>query len=362
MSALAARQPWALSQDDVLDEIAANAAAADAGQRTLAPDMALLCEAGLLARLASPTVPPREQATLLRRIARASLSVGRLAEGHMNALRLVALYGTGDQQRRHMAAADAGAIFGVWGADGPVPVGVAEYRAGRISLCGGKRFASGLGTVSRAVVTAATAEGTVLAAADVDGGPRADFAAWDTTGMRATASGTYDFDGVEAEVLGKPGDYEREPFFEGGVWRYAALHVGGLEALGEAVRAGVAAFGEAATEAQLHRVAHIASLAHAARLMVEDAAEKVERPGAGAAAVALSLAAREMVEEACLSGIAIADRALGARSFATGETVERVRRDLTFFLRQANLDGKLRQVGGTLCRMEPPVGELWDAP
>ena len=346
-------------EESVFAAIADRAAEADAGMRGLSDDMAVLADSGILNRLCSEG-DPTAHADLLRRIGAASLPVGRLAEGHMNALRLVALYGTAGQRKSHMTEARRGTIYGVWGADDSPPVAIRSDHGDRLELEGSKRFASGLGTIGRAVVIATTAEGPRLVIADVTDPNRGDDSGWQVSGMRATASGRYDFDGMKAEPLGKAGDYLREPYFQGGVWRYAAVHVGGLEALGEEVRKAVRGFGDAAGEAQLHRVARIASLAHGARLFVEDAARKVEAPGAGAAEVALSLAAREAVETACLEGMALADRALGTRSFATGHPADLLRRDLGFFLRQADLDGKLRQVGQHLCGSLQPVGTIWD--
>lgn len=351
-----------LTEVDALKAVADVALKADAGLCDLSGDMRRLAASGILARLCTFQGNPqetREQATLLRRIGRASLSVGRLAEGHMNALKLVSLYGTPEQVRRHTNLARNGAIYGVWGADADPPVRVMSELDGRLRMAGGKRFASGLGTVSHAVVTAKHVDGLRLAIAEVRHPGRADATAWDTSGMRATASGSYDFNGVTAEALGAADDYLREPHFQGGVWRYAAVQTGGLEVLAEEVRRAVSGM-DAPGEAQLHRLARIASLAHRARLIVEDAALRVEASGAGAEAVALSLAAREEVEAACLEGIALADRSLGTRSFVKGQRAELVRRDLGFFLRQADLDGKLRQVGAALCAAEAPIGEVWD--
>lgn len=359
MNGAAATPTSEIAETEALALIAEHGAEADAGARGLASDIELLASSGLLSRLSDPDTHPRKLVALLRRIGRASLSVGRLAEGHMNALRLISHYGTADQQQRHSSLAKSGEFYGVWGANASPPVRLSDVSGAECQLSGTKRFASGLGTVGYAVVTAETPDGTVMTVARVLDDGRADNSGWNVTGMRATASGTYDFQGVEAEILGKPGDYEREPHFEGGVWRYAALHVGGLEALAEAVRQSVAGFGGSATQAQMHRVARIAGLAHSARLFVEDAAIQVEKPEAGDLEVALSLAAREFVEGACLSGIAITDRALGTHSFSTGQTVERVRRDLSFFLRQADLDGKLQRAGQSLCQSQSPVGEFW---
>lgn len=336
----------------VMARIAARAADADAGRRDLTDDMVDLRDAGLLDALSHPD-DPVAAATLLRRIGRANLSVGRLAEGHMNALALIRLYGTAEQRERHRPS---GPLLGVWGADGDPPARVAGREGGQVVLAGGKRFASGLGIVGTAVVTVPAEGGTQLVLIDATDPARADASGWQTSGMRATASGHFRLDGLTGDPLGAPGDYEREPHFEGGVWRYAALHVGGLEAIAEAVRQATIAH---ASEAQLHRLARLVAMTHAARLMVEAAAEACAATGAGETAVALSLAAREQVEEACLRGIALADRALGTRSFATGATVERVRRDLGFFLRQANLDGKLERTGRAICDAPAPVGEIW---
>ena len=350
-----------LDEASVLTAIAAGALDADAGHRDLSEDLRLLASAGILDRLCAAATTPlqvKAKATLLRRIGRASLSVGRLAEGHMNALKLVSLYGTPAQVQRHTAAARQGDIYGVWGADGDTPVSVKTDRGDMLLLAGGKRFASGIGTVSHAIVSAKGSDGLRLAIAEVRDPDRADATVWDTAGMRATASGAYDFDGVTAEALGAADDYMREPHFQGGVWRYAAVHTGGLEALAEEVRRTVMATASPG-EAQSHRLARIAGLAHRARLMVEDAAVRTELPGAGPATAALSLAAREEVEAACLEGMALADRALGTRSFAKGHRAELIRRDLGFFLRQADLDGKLRQVAEALCAADGPIGEVW---
>lgn len=358
MKVIAAHKDALPAETTVLATIAAGAADADAGLRGLTEDMALLATSGILRRLCSDA-DPAEHVDLLRRIGAASLSVGRLAEGHMNAMRLVALYGTPGQRRAHASEASSGTIYGVWGADDDPPVTIRSDRGSRLQLEGRKRFASGLGTVGRAIITVGTPDGPRLLIADVTDQDRADESAWRTSGMRATASGRFDFDGLDAEPLGEAGDYLREPHFEGGVWRYAAVQVGGLEALAEKVRKAVRVFGDGANEAQLHRVARVAGLAHGARLFVEDAARRVEAPGAAEEDVALSLAAREAVETACLEALALSDRALGTRSFATGHPVDLLRRDLGFFLRQADLDGKLRRVGQVLCESRHPIGDIW---
>jgi hypothetical protein len=345
-----------LSPEDALARVAARAAAADEGRADLSEDIADLRRSGLLDALVHPA-GPRAAATTLRRIGRASLSAGRLVEGHMNALGLIALYGDAEQRRGHAARAAEGVLYGVWGAERDRPARIVSTDGRRALLSGTKCFASGLGLVGQAIISVGGEEGTRLVLIDTTDPDRADASGWNTSGMRATASGNFQLDGLEGRLLGQPGDYEIEPHFQGGVWRYAALHVGGLEAMAEAARETVA---RDRREAQLHRLARLVARAHAARLIVEAAAEAVEVPDAGPEAVALSLLARETVEQACLEGMAMVDRAIGTRSFATGTAVERIRRDLGFFLRQADLDGKLSQAGRALCDAAGPVGEIWD--
>ena len=63
---------------------------------------------------------------------------------------------------------------------------------------------------------------------------RADVSRWTAQGMRASATGAVDFAGVEIEpieIVGGEGDYERQPWFSAGAWRFAAVHLGGMERL-----------------------------------------------------------------------------------------------------------------------------------
>ena len=104
-------------------------------------------------------------------------------------------------------------------------------------LSGAKSFASGSGRIDRAVVTARDATGArrmlVVRANDP---ARADAAGWTVRGMKATLSGLYDLSGLpasEESLLGAAGDYEREPRFSAGAWRFTAVQLGGVERIVE---------------------------------------------------------------------------------------------------------------------------------
>ena len=347
-----------------LRAIAARADAADRGCASLDRDLAALRDAGLLEALERACLPGGDTAAavaLLRRLGRVSLPVGRLVEGHLNALRLVAVYGTPDQRARvGVQGGQVAPVLGVWGADGAPPVRIAETVGSRLRLTGSKRFCSGLGIVSRAVVTAADATGAPqMVLADVRDPARADPGDWQVSGMRATLSGGFDFEGVLAEPLGAPGDFLREPHFEGGIWRYLALKTGAIEALAEAVRARIAGKPEGGGELDQARLMKAVAAAHTARMWTEAAAAAAEAPGADAGAIPLVLTARESVEGCAQEVLGIADRALGTAGFRQGCPADLLRRDLSFYLRQADLDGKLRRAARATLNHARPVGEQW---
>jgi len=355
------------SRDDaaecgVFDAIAARAVAADAGEESIGSDLELLAASGLLEELVAACLPGGEVVrgvTLLRRLGRASLAVGRLVEGHLNACKLIALYG--DKPLPETRSGGGSPLLGVWGADGDPPVRLRLTQPdGRVTLTGRKRFCSGLGILQRGVVLAETEEGAPqMVLADVTDARRADNGDWKVSGMRATRSGSYDFDGVEGRLLGQTGDFLIEPHFEGGIWRYLALKAGATEALAEAIRQVMRARPERDTALNRDRLLRATAAAHSARLWTEAAARAVEATGADRSVVALPLAAREVVEDAARTALGLADRVLGTASFRLGDRVDLIRRDLGFYLRQADLDGKVDRAAGAILAHEAGVGEQW---
>lgn len=341
----------------LLAAIAARAEAADHREGDVAADVAALHDAGWLTAClpraaggagwgSEPdgTLPAFDA---LRGLGRSNLSVARLYEGHMNAVKLVALYAAQAMREESFASVRAGALFGVWGADDPAGPLTMSEGGGALVLEGAKRFASGLGVVRHAVVTA----GDRLLLVPTDDDARADPAGWTMAGMRATRSGRYDFTGLALShdpFLGEAGDYYREPFFEGGVWRYCAAHLGGAEALHDALCETLAGMGRTGDPHQQDRIAASAIALETARLWLLRAASEVEAAGAEPRTAALSLFAREVTERSCREVIAAAERALGMAAHVEGTLIERVRRDLALFLCQAAPDAKRARAVSTL--------------
>ncbi|MBQ2260030.1 MAG: hypothetical protein II336_01530 [Loktanella sp.] len=234
-----------------------------------------------------------------------------------------------------------------------------------LHLSGQKRFASGLGLVSLAVISGETADGaTRLVMAPADDTRRAHPTPWQVSGMRATLSGNFDAGGLRLSrhaFLGGPDDYHREPHFHGGVWRYAAAQLGGIEALVEAMRSDLAAQDRLSDPHQAVRFAHGVMACETARLWIEKAAFAVEMRDADPTTATQSVMARLIVERAATTTISDVDRALGSASFFSGHAVERIRRDLSFYLRQAAPDAALQRVAAALAETAGPVGDFWTA-
>ncbi|MDL2345923.1 acyl-CoA dehydrogenase family protein, partial [Deinococcus sp. MIMF12] len=171
---------------------------------------------------------------LLRGLGRLSLPVGRVYEGHDNALRLILRYGTPAQVARAARDARAGELFGVWNTEDGPGLRVVEGPQG-LSLTGGKTFASGLGHVTRTLLPAEAGGGRVMVLLPREreaGVP--DLSFWQPLGMRATVSGRVDYTGARVgpeDLIGQPGDYYRQPEFGGGALRFLAVQLGGADAV-----------------------------------------------------------------------------------------------------------------------------------
>ncbi len=288
----------------------------------------------------------------LRALGRANLSVARLFEGHMNATKLVMAYGAAPLRAEVARRVRDGLLLGVWGADVPAAPLQMVAEADAIRLQGAKSYASGLGVVGAAILTAPSENGaTQLLLVETDEPERADSSSWNAAGMRATRSGRYDFEGVRIgpdRLIGRPGDYEREPLFEGGVWRYCAAHLGGAEAVYTLMRDALVARDRAGDPHQQRRLVVAACALETARLWLERCAREAEAQAAPPRKAILSLLAREVTEDACRTVLAQAQAALGVGAHLEGSAIERIARDLSLFLCQAGPDAKRARAADAL--------------
>src|ERR1700691_4005092 len=99
--------------------------------------------------------------------------------------------------------------------------------------------------------------------------------------MRASAPGAVDFTGVEIqpiEIVGHDGDYERQPWFSVGAWRFAAVHLGGMERLFDLLRRHLQVTNRGQDPHQAARLGRAAMAVETARLWVVEAASSTEAP------------------------------------------------------------------------------------
>ncbi len=338
-----------------------------------------LASAGLL-RITLPGQPLDQTETntadllqLLKRIGAANLAVGRVYEGHINALQLIQLYATPAQQERWFADADADCqLFSVWNTQADNGIRIHALGNGRYRLEGAKTFCSGAGWVSRPLITGdlmgAEQSGWQMAVVPTETVQKLaeDRRFWQPLGMRASASFRLDFTGVElteADLLGQPNDYYRQPYFSGGAIRFAAVQLGGAEALFDATRQYLSELNRTNDVFQQTRLAEMAYLIESGNQWINAAGAKTDqwiRNGADAAQiVAYANMTRTAIEEICLRVMPLAEKSVGARGLMRPLPFERIHRDLTFYLRQPAPDATLTDIGRYALTHTDDAHDLW---
>jgi alkylation response protein AidB-like acyl-CoA dehydrogenase len=180
---------------------------------------------------------------------------------------------------------------------------------------------------------------------------------WNPVGMRATASHVVRFDNTpvpESCIIGGPGDYLREAWQTAFIPHYAASFLGAAEAAYEYALGYVDHQGKGGDPYVQHRIGSMAVDLDTARLWLAHVAGLWDRGERGEAQVAGSRA-RHVIEHLALSTVDHCIRACGARCLVRPSPVERILRDLTFYVRHDNDDHILATIGrGVLGRQHDP--------
>lgn len=312
-----------------------------------------------LRRLGVVTNPPlhnNEIRRLLRYLAaigRGNLSVGRIFEGHCNALLLIQQFGTSSQHERFRLVASGGDLFGVW--DAEIAGESLRLEAGRLK--GKKSFASGADGLRYAVVTASVAEGKQMIVVPIEG-LHIERDWWRPLGMKASGSHVVSFNDLSVDaqsMLGRPNDYLREPWFSAGAIRFLAVHVGGMHALLDATVAHLGETQRVQDPHQQYRIGNMAADVASGYAWLEYVADRwrcIERVPAVYLAAAVN-AARVAIERVALNVLETAERSIGAAGMIAPHPYERIMRDLRTYLRQPNPDAAHCGVGKAL------IEETW---
>ena len=339
--------------DAALAEIAAGASRRDAagpvGGFPHEP-FALLRRAGALGLTVGPRpVSTGEEWGAVRAVSRADASVGRIYDGHLNAVERIALLAPEPLRGEELAAvSDGERLLGVWGADPVTDEGEPARLTEGATLRGVKVFCSGAGGLDRAIVLVRAPDGSgppLLAYVDL-GSPYVEIdRAWFAgAGLRAAESHRVVFhDTPVLALLGEPGVISAEPVFSRDAIRTAAMWAGIADCAAAAALDALAARPERSELAGL-AAARIATAHTTIDLYLAEATRRADAPELARFALEL----REAVTTAVRTLLDEAARALGSRPFATGSALDRARRDLELFLLQKRLDPLLARAGNRL--------------
>ena len=210
-----------------LAEVAVGAGARDRAPAFPIDAMTALARAGGLDR----PRPISHEWEVVRAIAQADGSVGRIVDGHFNAVERIELLAPEPLRSAHLEEVAAGQRWlGVWGAD-PVagegePARVVRTADG-LTLEGVKTFCSGAGGLHGALVLARDGDARRVAYVDVSEGIEIDRTWFVSAGMRASESHLVHFHGAHVHaLLGGPDELLREPWFGRDAIRTAATWAG----------------------------------------------------------------------------------------------------------------------------------------
>lgn len=275
---------------------------------------------------------------------RQDLPLGRLLEGHVDAVQIVRRYGSEAQVARLHDALRTGAVLGVWNA----ALSGEPLRLARDRLTGGKSYASGAGVLSHALVTAEGDEGVQLLLLDLSRvEPVIDRGWWQVTGMQR--SETHQVRWANAPIdaddrIGAPNLYASEPFFSGGALRFVAVHAGGVAGICDRVRDHLVATGRAADPFQAARLAELFCLADHTAATVRRTAESWFETN-GEERLARVAAARLIVADAGQRAIGLAQEAVGLPGHFVSHPLSAMLTDLAVYLRQPAPDAQRLRVG-----------------
>jgi alkylation response protein AidB-like acyl-CoA dehydrogenase len=344
---------------EIVAEISAGAALRDESPSFPEQPFRQLARSGMLAIPAPGPVDAQgrratfaEEWRVLRAVASADGSVGRILDGHFNGVERVSLLAPEPLRSAELAAVAAGELrLGVWGAD-PIPgegdpARLVDGKNGA-TISGVKTFCSGSTGLDRALVLVrGDAPGPpLLAYVDLSSGVEVDPGWFRGAGMRASESHRVIFDGAPVlAVLGEPGELLREPYFSRDAVRTAVSWAGIADS---AVEAALAVLAAKAGGRDADDVVSLAAgqmltaqgtidrwLAHAAALADEDPASLPD----------VSTQLRQAVACSCRKILDEAARAVGSHPFAVSAPLDRARRDLELFLLQHRLEPALLRRG-----------------
>ncbi len=284
---------------------------------------------------------------LVRQVAAADGSVGRILDGHLNAVERIAVHAPLSLGEELLPAViDDGLRLGVWGAD-PAPGEGERATLRAATLHGAKTFCSGAGGLDVALVNARDPQldAPRLVAVDLrdPGHVEVDDTWFNAGGLRASVSHRVVFHAAPIlGVLGSPGVLSGDPWFSRDALRTAATWAGMADTAAEAALTALASRPQT-TDLEALAAGRIAGARATIDALIAHAAAAMDAQGPRLPAIAIharaaiAIAARALLDEAL--------RAVGSRALVAAGTLDRARRDLELLLLQHRLDPLVARAG-----------------
>lgn len=302
-------------------------------------------------------------------MAKADLSLARCWEGHANSLVLIDALGTPEQKRRWFEGVlERGEIWVAWSGEPSAPKPGEKARFGTTVtaapdgwyVTGSKVFATSASGANRAILLVSTEgpggarhnqgnpEALLMLACDLsDPTITVDTSWWDPVGMRATGSHLVRFERTFVPrdcLIGRPGSYLLDQWQTAFVPHYAASFLGAAEAAYDYAVTYVRHQNKGSDPYIQHRIASMAVHIDSGHLWLHHVAGLWDR-GRRADAALAGTKVRHLVEHWAEDTVHHCIRACGARSLIRPSPIERILRDLTFYLRHDNDDHILATIG-----------------
>jgi alkylation response protein AidB-like acyl-CoA dehydrogenase len=310
---------------------------------------------------------------MTKEIAKADLSLARCWEGHVNSLVLLDGMAAEEQKARWFkGVVERGDIWVAWSGEPQarapgetVRFGTTvEKVEGGYIVEGNKVFSTSAGGAQWAILlvntagpggvrhaTAESLDTQLLMACDLsDSTVEIDGSWWDPIGMRATVSYLVNFRRTfipDENLIGYPGQYIKEGWQTCFIPHYAATFLGAAEAAYEYALKYVTTQKKVDDPYVQHHIGQMSVDVETAHLWLRHVARLWETGKYGEAQMAGSRA-RHVVEHLAEETVKRCIRACGARCLNRPSALERIYRDLSFYVRHDNDDHILAMIGKSL--------------
>jgi alkylation response protein AidB-like acyl-CoA dehydrogenase len=309
---------------------------------------------------------------MTKELAKADLSLARCWEGHVNSL--VLLDGMADERQKARwfeGVLRRGQTWVAWSGEPQARAPGEKLRFGttleRVEggyvVEGNKVFSTSATGAQWAILLTSTAgpggarhssapaDTQLLMACDLsDPTITTDGSWWDPIGMRATASHLVKFDRTfipDENLIGYPGQYLLEGWQTCFIPHYAATFLGAAEAAYDFALEYVITQNKVADPYVQHHIAQMSINVETAHLWLRHVAQMWEGDRRDEAQVAGSRA-RHVIEHLAEETVKRCIRACGARCLNRPSPLERIYRDLSFYVRHDNDDHILATIGKSL--------------